>query len=92
VGTRRETTGMGRKEKREGAEGDARTVKRSNTCGEMRERERSERGEIWSEDCREIDEREEERKNREREEWGRVIKILFSGMNIFYVSINDFQN
>jgi hypothetical protein len=38
VGTRRETTGMGRKEEREGAGGDARTVKRSNTCGEMREK------------------------------------------------------
>jgi hypothetical protein len=25
---------------------------------------------------------EEERKNREREEWGRVIKILFFGMDI----------
>jgi hypothetical protein len=72
---------MGRKEKREGAGGDART------CGEMRERERRERGEIWSEDGREMDEREmeEERKNREREEWGRVIKILFFGMDIFYV-------
>jgi hypothetical protein len=39
-------TGMERKEKREkvqegeGAGGDARTVRRSNTCGEMRERER----------------------------------------------------
>jgi hypothetical protein len=83
----RERTGMGRKEKREGAGGDARTVRRSNTCGEMRERERRERGEIWSEDGREMDEREteEERKNREREEWGRVIKILFFGMDIFYV-------
>jgi hypothetical protein len=30
-------------------------------------------------------EMEEERKNREREEWGRVIKILFLGMDIFYV-------
>jgi hypothetical protein len=34
-----------------------------------------------------MDEREieEERKNREREEWGRVIKILLFGMDIFYV-------
>jgi hypothetical protein len=44
VGTRRERTGIGRKQKREGARGDARTVRRSNTCGEMRERERRERG------------------------------------------------
>jgi hypothetical protein len=74
VGTRRDRTGMGRKEKREGAGGDARTVRR-------------ERGEIWSEDGREMDEREieEERKNRERKEWGRVIKILLFEMDIFYV-------
>ncbi|KAH0817158.1 hypothetical protein GEV33_005633 [Tenebrio molitor] len=73
----RERTGMGRKEKREGAGGDARTVRRSNTCGEMRERERRERREIWSEDSREMDEREmeEERKNRQREEWGRTLQI-----------------
>jgi hypothetical protein len=34
-----------------------------------------------------MDEREmeEEGKNREREEWGRVIKILFFGMDRFYV-------
>jgi hypothetical protein len=53
----------------------------------MREMERRERGEIWNEDGREMDEREmeEERKNREREEWGRVIKTLFFGMDIFYV-------
>jgi hypothetical protein len=59
VGTRRERTGMGRKEKREreGAGGDARTVRRSNTCGEMRETKRREWGEIWSEDGREMDER-----------------------------------
>jgi hypothetical protein len=78
VGTRRERTGMGRKEKREGAGGHARTVRRSNTCGEMRERERRERGEIWSEDGREMDEREMEgeRKNREREEWGRESERL----------------
>jgi hypothetical protein len=53
VGTRRERTGMGRKEKRE--RGNARTVRRSNTCGEMRERKRREWGEIWSEDGREMD-------------------------------------
>jgi hypothetical protein len=65
VGTRRERTGMGRKEKRERrAGGDARIVRRSNTCGEMRERKRRERGEIGSEDGREMD----GRKNREREE------------------------
>jgi hypothetical protein len=45
----RERTGMGRKEKIEGAGGDARTV---------RERERREREEILSEDGREMDERE----------------------------------
>jgi hypothetical protein len=79
VGTRRERTGMGRKKKREVAGGDARTVRRSNTCGEMRKRKRRERGEIWSEEGRAMDEREmeEERNNREREDWGRVIKILF---------------
>jgi hypothetical protein len=49
VGTKRERTGIGRKEKIEGAGGDARTV---------RERERREREEIWSEDGREMDERE----------------------------------
>jgi hypothetical protein len=83
----RERTGMRRKEKKEGAGSDARIVRRSNTCGEMRERERRERGEIWSEDGREMDAREmeEERKIRELEEWGRVIKILFFGMDIFFV-------
>jgi hypothetical protein len=62
-------------------------VRRSNTCGEMRERGRRERGDIWSEDGREMDERkmEEERKNREREEWGRVIKMLFFGGYILFV-------
>jgi hypothetical protein len=40
----RERTGMGRKKKREGGGGDVRTVRRSNTCGEMREREKRERG------------------------------------------------
>jgi hypothetical protein len=68
----------GTEEKREGAGGDARTVRRSNTCGEMRQSERRERGEIWSEDGREMDEREMEgeRKNREREEWGRESERL----------------
>jgi hypothetical protein len=49
VGRRRERIGMGRKEKREreGAGGDARTVRRSNTCGEMREREREGNGEKY---------------------------------------------
>jgi hypothetical protein len=51
VGTRRERTGMGRKEKRE------RRCRR-------RERKRREWGEIWSEDGREMDER--IRKRRER--------------------------
>jgi hypothetical protein len=62
----RERTGMGRKKKREreGAGGDARIVRRSNICGEMRERKRREWGEIWSEDSREMDER--IRKRRER--------------------------
>jgi hypothetical protein len=62
VGTRRERTGMGRKEKRE--RGNARTVRRSNTCGEMRERKRREWGEIWSEDGREMDERIRRRRER----------------------------
>jgi hypothetical protein len=53
---------MGRKAKRE--RGDVRTVRRSNTCGEMRERKRREWGEIWSEDGREMDER---RGRREKE-------------------------
>jgi hypothetical protein len=41
---RGERAEMGRKEEREreGAGGDARTVRRSNTCGEMRERKRRE--------------------------------------------------
>jgi hypothetical protein len=45
----------------------------------MRERERREWGEIWSEDGRELDEREmeEERKNREREAWGRIKNCYF---------------
>jgi hypothetical protein len=38
--------------------------RRSNTCGEMRERKRREWGEIWGEDGREMDER--IRKRRER--------------------------
>jgi hypothetical protein len=82
----------GRKEKREGVGGDARTVRWFNTCGEMRERERRERGEIWSEDGREIDERkmEEERKNREREEWGRVIKTL--NMNEYILCLYEIVN
>jgi hypothetical protein len=62
VGTRRERTGMGRKEKRERR--CRRIVRRSNTCGEMRERNRREWGEIGSEDGREMDER--IRKRRER--------------------------
>jgi hypothetical protein len=62
VGTRRERTG--RRREREGAGGDAKTVRRSNTCDEMRERKRREWGEIWSEDGREMDER--IRKRRER--------------------------
>jgi hypothetical protein len=63
VGTReREQEWEGRRRESEGAGGDARTVKRSNTCGEMRERR--EWGEIWSEDGREMDER--LRKRRER--------------------------
>jgi hypothetical protein len=75
----REQEWDGRRREREGAGGDARTVRRSNTCGELKERERRERGEIWSEDGREMDEREmeEERKNREREEWGRIINCYF---------------
>jgi hypothetical protein len=65
VGTRRERQEWeGRRREREGAGGDARIVRRSNTCGEMIERKRREWGEIWSEDGREMDER--IRKRRER--------------------------
>jgi hypothetical protein len=65
VGTRRERQEWeGRRREREGAGGDARTVRRSNTCGEMRERKRREWGETWSENGREMDER--IRKRRER--------------------------
>jgi hypothetical protein len=59
----REKNDSGRRREREGA-GDARTVRRSNTCGEMRERKRREWGEIWSEDGREMDERLRKRKGR----------------------------
>jgi hypothetical protein len=63
------------RENRNGNEGEERekvqavtasTVRKSNTCGEMRERKRREWGEIWSEDGREMDER--IRKRRERME------------------------
>jgi hypothetical protein len=65
VGTRRERQEWeGRRREREGAGGDARIVRRSNTCGEMIERKRREWGEIWSEDGKEMDER--IRKRRER--------------------------
>jgi hypothetical protein len=62
----REQEWEGRRREREGAESDAKIVRRSNTCGEMRERKRREKewGEIWSEDGREMDER--IRKRRER--------------------------
>jgi hypothetical protein len=60
----REQEWEGRRREREGAGGDARTVRRSNTCDAMRERKRREWGEIWSEDGREMDER--IRKRRER--------------------------
>jgi hypothetical protein len=60
----REQEWGGRRREREGAGGDARTVRRSNTCGEMGERKRREWGEIGSEDGREMDER--IRKRRER--------------------------
>ncbi|KAH0812019.1 hypothetical protein GEV33_010772 [Tenebrio molitor] len=60
----REQEWEGRRREREGAGDDARTVRRSNTCGEMRERKRREWGEIWSEDGRKMDER--IRKRRER--------------------------
>jgi hypothetical protein len=39
-------------------------VRRSNTCGEMRERKRREWGEVWSEDGREMDERIRKRQER----------------------------
>jgi hypothetical protein len=57
VGTRREKTGIGWKERKEGAECDTRretTEHTWNGCSEMRERERKERGEILNEDGREI--------------------------------------
>jgi hypothetical protein len=60
----REQEWGGRRREREGAGGDARIVRRSNTCGEMGERKRREWGEIRSEDGREMDER--IRKRRER--------------------------
>jgi hypothetical protein len=60
----REQEWEGRRREREDAGGDARIVRRSNTCGEMRKRKRREWGEIWSEDGREMDER--IRKRRER--------------------------
>jgi hypothetical protein len=60
----REKNDSGRRREREGAGGDARTVRRSNTCGEMRERKRREWEEIWSEDGREMDERLRKRKER----------------------------
>jgi hypothetical protein len=53
----REQEWEGRRREREGAGGDGRTVRKSNACGEMRERKRRERGEILSEDGREMDER-----------------------------------
>jgi hypothetical protein len=57
--------GRGEREQEwEGRRRDARIVRRSNTCGEMRERKRREWGEIGSEDGREMDER--IRKRRER--------------------------
>jgi hypothetical protein len=80
VGTRRERQEWeGRRREREGAGGDARIVRRSNTCGEMIERKRREWGEIWSEDGREMDERnkEEERKNRETRGVRENNKLLF---------------
>jgi hypothetical protein len=60
----REQEWEGRRREREGAGGDARTVRRSNTYGEIRERKSREWGEKWSEDGREMDER--IRKRRER--------------------------
>jgi hypothetical protein len=54
----------GEERERESAGCDARTVRRSNTCGEMRERKRRDWGEIWSEDGREMDERLRKRRGR----------------------------
>jgi hypothetical protein len=45
----REQEWEGRRREREGAGGDARTVRRSNTCGEMRERIRKRRERIENE-------------------------------------------
>jgi hypothetical protein len=56
----REQEWEGRRREREGAGGDARIVRRSNTCGEMRERKRRE----WEGIGSEMDER--IRKRRER--------------------------
>jgi hypothetical protein len=58
VETRREKTGIGWKERKEGAECTMRGDRQSSTfgmeCSEMREREGKERGEILNEDGREI--------------------------------------
>jgi hypothetical protein len=53
----------------------------------MRERKRTERNTERRRQGDRMDEREmeEEGKNREREEWGRLIKILFFGMVILYL-------
>jgi hypothetical protein len=67
VGTRREKTRIGWKERKEGAECAMRraTIEQMwNGCSEMRERERKKRGEIQNEDGREI--RNEIWKRRER--------------------------
>jgi hypothetical protein len=56
MGTRREKTGIGRKERKEGAEYDMRRQRQLNMwngCGEMRE-EGKELGEILNDDGREI--------------------------------------
>jgi hypothetical protein len=60
----REQEWEGRRREREGARSDARIVRRSNTCDEMRERKRREWGLIGSEDGREMDERISKRRER----------------------------
>jgi hypothetical protein len=69
VGTRREKTGVGWEERKEGAECAMRRKRQLSTCEmEMRERERKQRGEILNEDEREIGWMKEIGKRRDRME------------------------
>jgi hypothetical protein len=66
VGTRREKTGIGWKETKEGEECAMWREKQCNRCSEMRQKERKERVTILSEDGREIRWLKETWKRRER--------------------------